>query len=731
MTALRSFVPRIPLLFLAVAAACGGGGGGSNVGPSGTATLSGTLQVPAIAPAMLARDDFDRPMREGEVVVWLEPGRQALDLAVDGFELIRSGGPIAVYRAHAAAGKSSLRYGAAPADSAEKATADAAVAMKARAGVRHAQPNFRLFASSVGAGGGPGGTGATPAPASPAPAGPSPAPVEPNDPLYPRQWHYGAVNLPQTWGITQGSSAVVVAVLDSGILGGHPDFEPSRLVDGYDMVSDLAGAADGDGRDANPEDPGDRETPQGSSFHGTHVAGTIGAASNNGFGVAGVDWNCKLMNVRVLGVASGSTEDVANGILYAAGLPNGSGQLPSQRADIINMRLGGPGLNPVLEAACDAAAAAGCLLIASAGNENSTEPASPASFASVLSVGATDLVGQRAPYSNFENTVDVWAPGGNMTMDADGDQFPDGVLSTKGDDSSTLQFDFDFLQGTSMAAPHVAGIAALVKAANPTLTASAIRSFLTSPATTQAGSNLPNGGRIVDALRAVLAAGGGISAPVLVATPGLVDFGSSTTASSISLENLGTGNPVFQSADAVPDFSWLGGDVFDVTPGNGLDVDRIDLTIDRAGLADGVYQSVITVNYLDGTTPVAIEVPLRVQVGDSTPPTDTIFVLLADPDTLEVRFQAATSNASAFDWSLANVTPGQYVLFAGTDRDNDDLIGDEGELFGAWPTLDTPTRIVVAAGGNRADLDFAATQVVEVQSTSTGPARRLSLRRLP
>jgi serine protease len=188
---------------------------------------------------------------------------------------------------------------------------------------------------------------------------------------------------------------------------------------------------------------------------------------------------------------------------------------------------------------------------------------------------------------------------------------------------------------------------------------------------------------------------------------------------------------VFQSADAVPDFSWLGGDVFDVTPGNGLDVDRIDLTIDRAGLADGVYQSVITVNYLDGTTPVAIEVPLRVQVGDSTPPTDTIFVLLADPDTLEVRFQAATSNASAFDWSLANVTPGQYVLFAGTDRDNDDLIGDEGELFGAWPTLDTPTRIVVAAGGNRADLDFAATQVVEVQSTSTGPARRLSLRRLP
>src|SRR5690606_16699903 len=118
-----------------------------------------------------------------------------------------------------------------------------------------------------------------------------------------------------------------------------------RLVPGYDMVSDPAAARDGDGRDPNPEDPGDLATQQGSSFHGTHVAGTIGANGNDGSGIAGVDWRCKLMAVRVLGRGGGSVEDIANGILFAAGLPNASGQVPARRADIVNMSLGGPGLS--------------------------------------------------------------------------------------------------------------------------------------------------------------------------------------------------------------------------------------------------------------------------------------------------------------------------------------------------------------------------------------------------
>jgi hypothetical protein len=122
----------------------------------------------------------------------------------------------------------------------------------------------------------------------------------PNDEYYPLQWHYSMIGLPEAWDTTQGSSDVIVALLDTGIVN-HPDFE-GRLVPGYDLISDPENALDGDGIDADPTDVGDGGGANGTStWHGTHVAGTIGAVSNNGQGVAGVDWNCKIMTVRVLG----------------------------------------------------------------------------------------------------------------------------------------------------------------------------------------------------------------------------------------------------------------------------------------------------------------------------------------------------------------------------------------------------------------------------------------------
>src|SRR5690606_30192009 len=129
------------------------------------------------------------------------------------------------------------------------------------------------------------------------------------------------IHLPQAWDLEQGDSSVIVAVLDTGIVSAHPDFA-GRLIAGFDMISDAASARDGDGRDADPEDAGDLASPQGSSFHGTHVAGTIGANGDDGFGVAGVDWNCRIMPIRVLGRGGGSVQDIADGILFAARLPN-------------------------------------------------------------------------------------------------------------------------------------------------------------------------------------------------------------------------------------------------------------------------------------------------------------------------------------------------------------------------------------------------------------------------
>ncbi len=635
-------------------------------------------------------------MLPGEVVVWLDATTAALDLAVDGFDLVRSGGPIAVYRAHAAAGRSSLAEGAALVDSVERATCDAAAAMQARAGVRCASPNYLLKAC-----------------------------IEPNDTYYDKQWHYPQINLPQTWALTQGSNNVIVAVLDTGIVSAHPEFA-GRFVNGFDMISSATAARDGDGRDANPEDEGDLETPQGSSFHGTHVAGTIGANGNDGAGVAGVDWNCKLMIVRVLGRGGGSVDDIANGILFAARLANGSGQLPAQRADVINMSLGGPGLSTVLEQACDAAANAGSLLVAAAGNDNSSQPSSPAAFSSVLSVGAVDLVRARAPYSNFSPTVDIWAPGGDMTADRNGDSFPDGVLSCMADDQGALFFKFE--NGTSMASPHIAGVAALVKAANPTLTASQIRTILTS--TTMSGSNLPNNGRLVDALAAVQSAlGGAAGVPLLVATPAAVDLGATSTTATVTLENRGSSNLVFSSFSFQPAAPWFSGLLSDAVASNGIDLDSLAITVDRAGLANGVQQTRLTLNYLDGVTPVTVEVELRLQIGQSPASADTVFVLLVDPVTLEARFQTSTADANGFAFAMAAVAAGDYLLVAGTDRDNDGLIGDAGELFGAWPNLDDVLPVTVAGGVNNVDLEFGMQDLATVQSAGGAGAR--TFRRMP
>ncbi len=669
-------------------AACGGGGGG---GGAATSTISGQVRVPELAPAALARSEFadwQRPMLPGEVVVWLEPGHAPEQLATDGFDLVRSGGSIAVYSAQAAQGKSSLRDGATADQSSERATSDAAVAMGDRPGVRCATPNFLLQRC-----------------------------ITPNDTFFAKQWHYPQINLPQARDLTQGSSSVIVAVLDTGIVSAHPDFA-GRFVNGYDMISSAAAARDGNGRDANPEDVGDLATPQGSSFHGTHVAGTIGANGNDGVGVAGVDWNCKLMIVRVLGQGGGSVDDIANGILFAAGLANGSGQVPPQRADVINMSLGGPGLNAVLEQACDAAAAAGVLLVAAAGNDNSSQPNSPAAFASVLSVGAVDLLRSRAPYSNFSSTVDIWAPGGDMGVDRNGDGHPDGVLSCMSDDAGALFFAFE--NGTSMASPHVAGVAALVKAANPALTASQIRSILT--ATAVNGNGLPNSGKLVDALAAVQSAqGGGASVPLLVSTPSAIDFGDSATTSALGLENRGNGNLVFDNFSFQPAAPWFSGLLSDVTPANGIDLDSMAITIDRTGLANGVYQTRMTLNYLDMATMVSVDVEIRIQVGASPVSADTVFVLLVDPITLESLFETSTTAGSSFAFAMAGVAAGDYLLVAGTDRDNDNILGDDGELFGAWPSLDVPQAITITAGVNSSDLEFGMEDFVAVQSTGTTP----------
>jgi serine protease len=642
-------------------------------------------------------------MVPGEVVVWLEQPGVAPDLTAQGLDLLRSDrGPVAVYRVREATARPSMADAVQIEFSAEYATATAALAVEDAVGIRDAEPNYVYQRTGLTTGTAPAATGG--------------GGTIPNDPFLGFQWHYDQLNLRQAWALTQGSASTVVAVIDTGIVAAHPDFDPGRFVPGFDMILDPASAGDGNGRDPNPNDEGDGNGLQPSSFHGTHVAGTIGARTNNSLGIAGVDWTCKLMVLRALGKGGGTNEDIANSILFAARLTNASGTLPAQRADVINMSLGGPGSSSLLTNACNAADAEGCLIVAAAGNDNTSTAFTPASIPVVVSVGATDLARRRAPYSNFSNTIDLWAPGGNMAADLNGDQRPDGVLSNMATDTGTFLFAFE--NGTSMASPHVAGVAALLKAANPVLTSTNLRAILTG--NTQAGVSLPNNGRLMDALAAVQGAlGGGTgTAPVLVATPTALDFGQNSNAEFLNMENRGGGRLVSPGFGTSPNVPWLTVTDASTNPPANISADVLRVAINRASLAAGTNQTTLTIGYLvEGTTTEqTVDIDIRVQNGAPPTSTDTVFVLLVDAATLDSIAQDDTTAAAQFRYTLAEVPTGTYLLAAGTDRDNDGFIGDPGELFGMWPLLDTPLDLEVTGGTDLSGLDFL---LEELDSTPT------------
>ncbi|WP_327364657.1 MULTISPECIES: S8 family serine peptidase [unclassified Streptomyces] len=327
----------------------------------------------------------------------------------------------------------------------------------------------------------------------------------PNDTEYAKQWDLfeptAGMNVPAAWDKTTGSG-VTVAVIDTGYVA-HSDVAPN-IVAGYDFISDATAARDGNGRDNNPADQGDwsaagecgtGSTASGSSWHGTHVAGTIAAATNNAKGVAGIAYNAKIQPVRVLGKCGGTTSDIVDAITWASGGTVAGIPANATPAKVINMSLGGSGAcTTTYQNAINAAVARGTTVVVAAGNSNADAAGfSPASCNNVVSVAATNRTGDRSFYSNYGSKVDVSAPGGETRRATDTPGTvttpENGILSTLNDGATTPGSEiYKPYQGTSMAAPHIAGLAALVVAAKPSLTPAQVEAAIKANARPLAGT---------------------------------------------------------------------------------------------------------------------------------------------------------------------------------------------------------------------------------------------------
>ncbi len=311
-----------------------------------------------------------------------------------------------------------------------------------------------------------------------------------NDPRLGEQWHYTApgtgVDAPGGWAEGTGSG-VVVAVIDTGARP-HADLA-ANLLPGYDFISNALVANDGGGRDADASDPGDwiaatdsgwcPLSPRGSSWHGTHVAGTIAAVTDNSMGVAGVARGARIVPVRVLGKCGGNLSDIVDGIRWSAGLAVPGVPINANPAAVINLSLGGGGAcGGAYQSAFNDAVGAGATVVVAAGNSNADAMGfRPANCGGVITVAATNRTGKRSYYSNFGASVEIAAPGGETFVQSDG------VLSTLNDGATTPGADsYAFYQGTSMAAPHVAGVAAILKSVDPSATPAQIQTAMTGTA---------------------------------------------------------------------------------------------------------------------------------------------------------------------------------------------------------------------------------------------------------
>ncbi|MFO7530808.1 MAG: S8 family serine peptidase [Marinobacter sp.] len=541
------------------------------------------------------------------------------------------------------------------------------------------------------------------------------------DPALGQQWHYELLNAPIAWQLAQveGGQGVKVAVLDTGLFGQPDDWHldlNANVGTGQDFVS---GEYDNDGNpgpDDNPSDPGN--SVGGSVYHGTHVSGTV-AAAVNGRGGGGVAYQSTLVPVRVLGEGgTGSSADLLDAINWVN--DDGTGE---PRADVVNLSLGGLPFLRDLQDAISEGTERGAIYVAAAGNSASSTPSYPAAFDNVFAVSAVDGAGVLSSYSNFGSWVDLAAPGGDATRDGNADGRGDLVSSTSAAViDGTLTATYAGLQGTSMAAPHVSGVLALMKSQNDVLDYKAVNALLQAGKLTDsscgAGCRTPElGWGLVDAAKSVLAASEAPVTDLLTASPAIVSL--STEGPSfvtVALEVYGD-SPTTVTIDSVQlesPAAWL--EVGAVEPDSSGISFTIDLSLIPEELEEGVSErTTLQIDYT-GDEPRTLEIPVIGQQLDDQVARNAgrHFVLLIDPEPEgEIFTTVAQATAEVVNGQyqfsfrpddgvepryLSEVPPGTYFLVAGSDLDNDGLICHAGEACAEYPVSGLREEIAISAG---------------------------------
>lgn len=572
--------------------------------------------------------------------------------------------------------------------------------------------------------------------------------VEPNylmrataieDAEYAQQWNLPMLHLPAAWEIATGEGAQV-AVIDTGIHSNHVDLINNISADGYDFVS--VRSVDGDGvpgRDGNPFDPG-------STYHGSHVAGII-AASANTVGIRGVAFDAEILPLRALGFDGvGSIADIADAVLYAAGLQSAGGrQLPAP-VDVINLSLGSYDNSSTLRNAIAQAVSAGSIVVAAAGNDASSQDFYPAAHPDVVGVSSVNERKGRSGFSNFGNYVDVAAPGGTHYTSAYYDGFQDAILST------VYANEYSELAGTSMAAPHVAGVVALMREIDPDLSNAEFHTLLETGQITES-IDLENvsesrerqyfGAGLINASMAVTAAGGEIP-DTLIVSPGELGFIDGTTDGTFTLSNPGSGGAVEVLA-ITPSKVWLA-----ISPGdpsdyiNGLGIYTVEASLPQAQNIDSAE---IEIEYrIDGGPSQYVAIPVFLSKALTTE--DTV----GDLNIYLVRWQdieRAESNGDVlvdiydalvgdynprtkrYEFEFTDVPNGLYVLEASTDNDGDSIYFDLGEARGAYPLL-SEAQLIRVKGKDMTDLNFeAGFQSFLNSSSSVSDSLRPMMKRAP